>query len=301
MWALVVGPVWAAVTLTREPWRSETTPPYVSPDLYDARLNALEREEFKRNRERARLRGMDAAMRWQAPLVEGCATTGSTTVRVAFAEDGVIRSVKAMKGADEALAACIAEAYEKTWLPVFHVEPSAVWTFTFDGTSAGAPLARAIDRDHGFNGIDFGAPADGVEGLTLESDADEVRYFGRAADYGRDTLFGAATTSISYGFTDPDGFCVAYARFSGESVGFTLRQGLNGRYGTSRVNPETQSWYWQGEDVLLELFPAGEGRLVLAVLDIDRARRAGILDTLPGEKGDRKFEVPRYLRKALPQ
>jgi hypothetical protein len=288
MGLIFLASAWAGVTVSREPTTAEKTPRVEIPaDMDAAKAKAQYKDEYRRRYDRAGLRSADHAVGWQAAGAP--CKAGDVTMTLSFADDGHVTKVKAAKGADPELAACVTTAFTGAWLPVFRAEPTLTYTFHFDGAP---PAAKsAIELDRGVNVLTFGDGHDG-EGLYYQSTGDGLVWYGVDTDV-RASLFGAQVGASSYGFTD-EGFAIATLRFEGQANAFDARRGLNSRFGASRTDVNGHT-YWRGPTVVYEMMPVGTESVALVIFDIERMKHAGLVDRLPGDKTETNVQ-PRYLQ-----
>ena len=248
------------------------------------------REWTETARSNATIRSLELALAgFEEPLDTCLAGVPAASTAVTVAVDR--RGVASVKAGDDALANCVTVTIGKAVLPIVVAAPVSVkYTVRWDGTAvtrAVTPTPEGfcpeIDRELGFSGVAWGATADTLFEADLTGANENSRLYTRRGDNGGRWL--GAAVGVSFVF-DAEGL-YAVGVSGDESGSFQVREQLVALYGQPKWDAANKSWYWRGNERLLQLIPDTDaGKFVVSLLDIARGRQTGLVQRLPGDAVD---------------
>ncbi|GDX79863.1 hypothetical protein LBMAG42_16740 [Deltaproteobacteria bacterium] len=280
-----------------------TPPESDSESAYEGWIRVM---EVRKDR-RADLVEADTLVRDYSPVIADCALKAgavagaSAAATVSIPITGVIK-VAAGSG-DAALAGCVASTLHKRQTgAILHggrnIEPK--YTFTLVAPPASVPATEDIEAS--FAGVVFGEPSSRVLEPRLSSSYRNTRHYTRMIDDNVQCM--GIDCRIAYDFEDDEGLYGGEIRVEGDAASFRLREGLKARFGAGRWDGSVKAWYWRGERLIYVSVRVPDTTYeVLRILDMERARRAGLATSFPGdpegENGSKIKSLPKVLREEL--
>lgn len=279
---VLAGLAQAGVTFDRPKAKVETTDPGSMP-AEEAKV----RDWRARISDRATYASLDRALAWRADEVEACLRAGNTpaaeaVVALSLTRDGVL-GVRRTSG-DEPLVTCVSTAFvAPLFMPVFRSLSGSV-TVKWDPSTTPLPTPPplAIDREDGFAVFAWGDPSTGAEGMSYDTAQSSTTFMTRNGEY-QAYILGARASGGRYGF-DSGAFYTTILHFSGSTDAWKVRDTLTKIYGPSKWDTSFNSYYWRGDTNLLLYRVASDEDIVVTVMNIERARKSGLADRLPGDK-----------------
>lgn len=279
---LLAGLAHAGVTFERVKTKVETEDPGPIPDeekkVRDWRVKISDRATYA---------SFDQALEWRAGLMEGCLRSANlpaaqAVVEISLSRDGTF-APRRLSG-DEKLAECLAIALKQpAFVPVYRslsIKPTINWDPSTPALPT--PPELPIDREQGFAVFSWGEASSGSEGMSYDTAKSTTTFMGRNGELFSSVL-GSRTSGARYGFDNGE-FYTAILHFSGSTDAWKVRDSLTTIYGPSKWDTSLNSYYWRGETNLLLYRVAGEDDVVVTLLNIERARKSGLADRLPGDK-----------------
>lgn len=256
---------------------------------------------------RADLVEADTLLRDYAPLIADCAlkagavTGASAAARVAIPITGVVKV--AGGSGDAALAGCVTSTLHKRQTgAILHGGRNVEPKYTFTLVAAPALVPTWLDAEDSFAGVRFGEPSSRVIEPRLSSSYRNTRHYTRMIDDNVQCM--GIDCRIAYDFEDDEGLYGGEIRVEGDAASFRLREGLKDRFGAGRWDGAVKAWYWRGERLLyVSVRVPDTSYEVLRIIDMERAKRAGLATSFPGDPdGDgasKNKSLPRVLREEL--
>ena len=269
-------------------------------DAYEAKMDDL-------TDRRADLKAVDALVRREASALAACALAAGAvpgaeaTARISYTREGK-GSVRLAKGADAALGGCLVSQLHKQRRPVLvhaaSTDPAADWRFVLAAPPEGTTLAAGalIDRSAGFGPVDFGEPAEALDDRRMASSYRNTVTYSRGFD--GDAMLGGAKGGPAWSFDAKQGLYAARFMVTSDSAAFSVKESLKEMFGAPRWDSALSAWYWRGEHVVWVAEQAGDATMI-TVLDIDRARAAGLVETAPGDPREMNSEAGSRLPRVL--
>ncbi len=271
--------------------------------MTDGAYEAYERAVDNLADHRDDMRAVDALLRRESGAIARCAVDAGAApgakaaARIRYARDGT-GSVKATKGGDAALSGCLVSLLHKQQRPILlHAapkNPEAEWTFTL--VSAPETVPSLIDRTTGFGPIEFGESYEALEERRLSTQHRNTSTYTRGFD--ADAVLAGAEGGPAWSFDAKQGLYAVRLLVTSDSAAFAVKESLKVMFGLPRWDTELKGLYWRGEHILWVTEQAGETTMV-TVLDIDRAKAAGLLTYVPGDAKDITNETGSRLPKIL--
>jgi hypothetical protein len=255
---------------------------------------------------RAELAALDAVIADLSPETASCAyaagaTAGQTaTVAVTASSVNGILSARATGNEAPALAACAVAAWDKVATPfAYHGGSPPRATYRVTLTEPPARVREGIDRFDGIVAARFGSsPSDLVEGR-LGSTHRNAQHYTRAFD--DNVRFLAVPCVLVFSFDGAVGLYGYRVRVSSDSGGFALHDRIKSVAGQGTWDNDLKGWYWRSAEQVWVTQRSPDGKTEeLTVLHVERARAAGMVSYLPGDRDETNPTpgkmVPRVLR-----
>ncbi len=249
------------------------------------------------------MKAVDALLRRESGVIARCATDAGAvpgakaSAKIRYARDGT-GHVKAQKGGDAALAGCLVSLLHKQQRPLLlhHApkNPEAEWTFTLVAAPEAVP--SLLDRTTGLGPMEFGQAFDELEERRLSTQHRNTSTYTRGFD--GDAILAGAEGNPAWSFDAKEGLYAVRLLVASASAAFAVKESLKSMFGLPRWDSELKGLYWRGEHMLWVTQQAGETTMVM-VLDIDRAKAAGLLAYVPGDAKDITNETGSRLPKIL--
>ncbi|MBM4368587.1 MAG: hypothetical protein FJ102_20410 [Deltaproteobacteria bacterium] len=271
--------------------------------MSDGAYEAYERAIDNLADHRDDLKAVDALLRRESGAIARCAADAGAaagakaTAHIRYARDGT-GSVKAASGGDPALSGCLVSLLHKQQRPVLLHEaprnPEGDWSFTL--VSAPETVPSLIDRTTGFGPVEFGETYDALDERRLSMQHRNSTTYTRGFD--ADAILAGAKGGPAWSFDATQGLYAVRLQVSSDSAAFAVKESLKAMFGVPRWDTEVKGLYWRGEHILWVTEQAGDATMV-TVLDIDRARAAGLLSYVPGDARDITNETGSRLPRIL--
>ncbi len=298
----------APVQLWRMQVEAETTEdPEMPRQATEAALEAWEREVDNLVDRRADMAALDALLARESVVVGACAVAAGVApgteaaVRLRVNRSAKFTVARPAAGAHEALAGCVVDGLLKREFPALlhptRQEPEATYTFRFEADPG--PVPPLVDRHHGLANVNFGDSFDRLDDRKMSAQYRNSTTYGRAFD--SDAVLMGVAGAAAWSFDGNNGLYAARFLVRGDTGSFRLRERIKEVLGAPRWDSALKAWYWRGEHVVwVTETPAGTSDLVVTILDMDRAKAAKLVETVPGDPrelgGETGSRLPRVLQ-----
>lgn len=255
---------------------------------------------------RVDMAAFDALLARESVVVGACAAAAGVpagteaAVQLRVNRAGRVTLARPAPGAHEALAGCVVGSLLKHEFPALlhptRQEPEATYTFRYETDPGPVPLL--VDRHRGLANVNFGGGPQELDDRKMSAQYRNSTTYGRALD--SDAVLMGVAGAAAWSFDGTEGLYAARFLVRGDTGSFKLRERLKTVLGAPRWDTALKAWYWRGENILwVAETPAGTSDLVVTILDVQRAKAARLVETVPGDPRELGVETGSRLPRIL--